>query len=179
MSMFTYKGFYDEIINKYPSGNFIEIGCWIGESSSYLLREIKNKNLNIRVCFVDSWLGGNNEPTEKAHIIKNGIDYIYNQFISNTNIDIPKTIIRGDSVESASLYQDNYADFIFIDAGHQGLECYNDMVAWFPKLKIGGTMAGHDIDYPPVEYCIDKFSKEYSIKIGKINNEWHCWRFIK
>lgn len=41
-------------------------------------------------------------------------------------------------VEDASL------DFIYVDARHDYCGCREDIELWWPKLKIGGLMAGHD-----------------------------------
>ena len=35
-------------------------------------------------------------------------------------------------------------DFVYIDARHDYDGCLEDIVAWYPKLKKGGLIAGHD-----------------------------------
>jgi len=39
---------------------------------------------------------------------------------------------------------DEHFDFIYVDARHDFKGVYEDMVAWWPKLRMGGIMAGHD-----------------------------------
>lgn len=41
-------------------------------------------------------------------------------------------------------YDDEYFDFIYVDARHDFKGVYDDMVAYWPKLKVGGILAGHD-----------------------------------
>lgn len=48
------------------------------------------------------------------------------------------------SVEAAKGFEDNYFDFIYIDAEHTYESVKQDMESWFPKLKPNGLMAGHD-----------------------------------
>ena len=39
---------------------------------------------------------------------------------------------------------DGFFDFIYVDARHDFKGVYEDLVAWWPKLRAGGIMAGHD-----------------------------------
>ena len=41
-------------------------------------------------------------------------------------------------------YEDEYFDFIYVDARHDFKGVWEDMVNYWPKLKVGGIMAGHD-----------------------------------
>ena len=59
-------------------------------------------------------------------------------------VEMYYTPVRMSSVEAASLYADNSLDFVFIDAGHTYEDCFSDIQAWLPKVKAGGTLAGHD-----------------------------------
>ena len=44
----------------------------------------------------------------------------------------------------AKTYPDAYFDCIYVDARHDWKGVYEDLKAWWPKLKVGGIMAGHD-----------------------------------
>lgn len=51
---FDFKDFYSSMIDKFHNyGKFVEIGCWFGKSSCYLLQEIIDRKSNIQVDFVD------------------------------------------------------------------------------------------------------------------------------
>ena len=41
-------------------------------------------------------------------------------------------------------YRDGYFDFIYVDARHDRLGVLQDLSEWWPKLRVGGLMAGHD-----------------------------------
>ena len=41
-------------------------------------------------------------------------------------------------------YDDEYFDYIYVDARHDFKGVWEDLVAYWPKLKVGGIMAGHD-----------------------------------
>lgn len=42
----------------------------------------------------------------------------------------------------------NNLDLVYIDAGHYSEEVAADIDSWLPKVREGGILAGHDIDYP-------------------------------
>ena len=44
----------------------------------------------------------------------------------------------------AQQYADEYFDFIYVDARHDRLGVLEDLSVWWPKLRRGGVMAGHD-----------------------------------
>lgn len=81
-------------------------------------------------------------------------------------------IIRDYSENACNSFEDNFFDFIYIDADHTFNSIYNDLNIWYRKVKIGGILSGHDyhnlekkkdnIKYGVVE-AVNKFSIEKSI----------------
>jgi disulfide oxidoreductase YuzD len=48
------------------------------------------------------------------------------------------------------LFPDNYFDFVYIDANHTWQGITNDIHDWWPKVKLGGYLCGHDYIYKGV-----------------------------
>jgi hypothetical protein len=50
------------------------------------------------------------------------------------------------------MYLDFEVDFVFLDDHHEEESVYREILAWLPRLKSGGVIAGHDINdhYPGV-----------------------------
>lgn len=182
---FSYSSLYEEVVRLFGHNtdmvNFCEIGCWFGRSGVFLLEEIKEKQANIVMHFVDHWKGGYQAPTELKMVEEfGGGDKLYTRFCDNTALvpEVKKIINRKDSLLAVKDYPEEYFSFIFIDAAHEDFDCYNDMVAWLPKLKVGGIMAGHDIDGQWVRASVDRFSREFGTSVD-IMGGIQCWRFTK
>jgi hypothetical protein len=58
-------------------------------------------------------------------------------------------LIRSYSLDLAPLFQDKSIDFIYIDARHDYCSVLEDLMLYYPKLKCGGVMAGHDFITAP------------------------------
>ena len=68
-------------------------------------------------------------------------------------------IITGKSADAVKMFDDNFFDFVFIDATHS-YECVKqDIIDWGPKVKSGGFLCGHDYGVPRfagVEQAVDE-----------------------
>jgi hypothetical protein len=48
-------------------------------------------------------------------------------------------ICRMDSVTAAATFADRSLDFVYIDGDHSYAGCRRDILAWAPKVKVGGV----------------------------------------
>lgn len=53
-------------------------------------------------------------------------------------------LLRGDSVKMAEVIDNDQLDFAYLDADHTYEAVKADIAAWWPKVRPGGTLAGHD-----------------------------------
>eukprot|EP00922_Rhytidocystis_sp_ex-Travisia-forbesii_P058532 GHVS01086528.1.p1 GENE.GHVS01086528.1~~GHVS01086528.1.p1 ORF type:complete len:366 (+),score=42.85 GHVS01086528.1:184-1281(+) len=53
-------------------------------------------------------------------------------------------VCRDFTTACAELFPDEYFDFVYIDARHDRHSVALDLEDWWPKLNVGGIMAGHD-----------------------------------
>lgn len=71
------------------------------------------------------------------------------------------------SQDAAKVVPDESLDWVYVDAGHMYQECLADLRAWYPKVKHGGVLAGHDYvkNVPFIGVCeaVRDFMKEYSL----------------
>ena len=152
---FSYPNLYTSIVeNNQDGAHIVEVGSWKGRSASFMAVEIINSNKNIKFDCVDTWEGSIEHKT--YDVITE--EKLYDIFLSN--IEPVKHVInpiRMDSIEASKLYDDNSLDFVFIDASHEYEDVKKDILAWLPKVKIGGILAGHDYDtFEGVNRAVDE-----------------------
>ena len=142
---------YERIVHFFPDpSTFVEIGCWMGQSTAYMASYIKNNKKAHKFYAVDTWKGEVNSDAQKNIVKEHGGSLFY-QFVKNIHacrlLDyvIP---LKMDSVDAAKLFPDAHFDFIFIDGCHLYEYVKADLDAWLPKLKKGGIIAGDDYQDP-------------------------------
>jgi predicted O-methyltransferase YrrM len=170
---FTYPKLYSGVVKYFPDNSiFVEVGSWRGRSSVYMGVEIVNSGKEQMLVCVDTWEGS--EEHIGWDILKE--DGLYQEFLKNiepVNDEREGTIehIRGKSLEVVDSIQNFSLDFVFIDASHDYENVIADIRAWYPKLKEGGVIAGHD--YPTwagVKKAVDEYFKR-----GEIVSKEQCW----
>jgi predicted O-methyltransferase YrrM len=127
--------------------HFVEIGSWRGKSSAFMAVEIANSGKNIQFDCVDTWRGSVDEAIhqEDAGVVN---DTLYQEFLDNMKpVEAHFRPVRMTSLEAATTYLDNSLDFVFIYAQHDYDSVKADILAWAPKVKRGGILAGHDYNY--------------------------------
>lgn len=143
--------------NKYTIG--AEIGVNKGKTSARLLKYCPSLHL----IAVDKWEQIIPDPNgEKIGCEENDMEKDRRLFM---RVVFPfrhrLTVLRGDSVEMAEKVEDNSLDFIFIDADHRYEAVKADIRAWTPKLKPGGLLSGHDINYVSVHRAVEELIPDF------------------
>ena len=167
---FTYPELYQEYANALGDGSvFVEVGSWKAKSISFLAVELLNLKKTVACYAVDTWSGSSEH--QEMDIVKE--DKLYDLFLSN--IDPIKSIvtpIRKPSTQAAKDFADRSIDIIFIDAAHEYEPVKEDIIAWLPKVKIGGILSGHDYLHEGVKKAVDEIFGNKVI----FRNAWeNCW----
>ncbi len=116
----------------------VEVGSWKGRSSNALLT---GNDKGIVFC-LDTWQGSSNIEDDTNWMAKQ--ENILSQFKANTCQFNNLVFIQKDSIVGANDFADQSIDMIFIDANHTYEGVKADILAWLPKVKIGGLITGHD-----------------------------------
>ena len=171
---FNYQDVYKRIVESVPSGgHIVEVGAWKGASTSYLAVEAQHKKLRIDV--IDNW-SGSDEHKNMNDIRENSL---FGTFIDNLrpviNLINP---IRSDSVTASRMYDEESLDAVFIDADHRYESVKADILAWMPKVKKEGILAGHDYmsEYDGVIKAVNETLSRFET-IECLSNK--CWFWIK
>ena len=113
--------------------DYLEVGCFEGLSSFYVLSEYNYVN----AFFLDIW----DLPNPNSKTLSNDFDSIEKAFDENlSGFNFIK--IKDDSVVSMrKLFKQNKSfDFIYIDGSHNGEDILSDAIEAFKILKIDGLI---------------------------------------
>jgi len=88
--------------------------------------------------------------------------------------------IRKTSEEASKDFADESLDFVYIDADHTYKGIWKDLNCWYPKLKKGCLIAGHDIHEVPVQSAVFRFFCEVcKDQEGIVDWQYNDWWFKK
>lgn len=147
---FNYQGLYSSLVESANSpAHFVEVGVWKGTSAAYMTVEIANSGKAIQFDCVDTFQGStaHRDPDQSCYepLLITDPDWLYNTFVQNMQpVQSYYNARRMSSVDAAATYTDSSLDFVFIDAEHTYPALSADLQAWYPKIKNGGTIGGHD-----------------------------------
>lgn len=119
----------------------VEIGSWLGESTEVIAGYVKP----YPVVVVD-WFKGNKGTALEEIAEKEDIFPLFKKNMMDVGLWGQIRPFLMDSIEAANFFKEDYFDFIFIDASHDYESVKADIEAWYPKLKSGGIISGHDCE---------------------------------
>lgn len=176
---FTFPQLYSYMVDHYDSGShFVEVGSFQGASMAYLAVEVINSKKDIKLTAVDIWNRytidglGLKDPSSVPE------DFVYHLYKENIKpVEHMVESLRMGSYEASQRFADGSLDFIFIDANHVYEAVLTDLTLWYPKLKSGGHIAGHDYHNDEgVKKAVKEFfhKNDDSLYVGE-----QCWSFFK
>jgi len=123
----------------------LEVGVCKGEYSKLLLGESRLDLL----CGVDAY--SNDEVLTRTKLKKcDRAPGKFEQHYEEAKITLERfgsrhKLIRKLSEEAVDDFADDSLDFIYLDASHLATGVFLDLMLYYPKLKVGGIMAIHDV----------------------------------
>ncbi len=174
---FDYEDLYSKVYEDLgDTAHIAEVGCWLGRSACFMGELIKNGGKQVRFDCIDLWRHPRTEWSDA--LIKGNKENQTADFVSNLDIaGVLETVnvIQLSSLEAVNVYADQSLDFIFIDNDHSEEHVFEELNAWWPKLKKGGTLAGHDYSeehWPGVVNAVKRFAKSKRKKHSVMNNSY-------
>jgi predicted O-methyltransferase YrrM len=129
-----------EVIKKYDFSIVVEVGAATGMTTEFLLAKCPTLQ---RLTVVDLW----EAIPGSSYWDRNDMEEVFrNKFEKESKV----SILKGVSWEQAVNIEDKSVDLVFIDASHDYNSVIKDIKAWMPKIKKGGILCGHDIQFPGV-----------------------------
>ena len=150
-----------QVFSAYGFTTGAEVGVWRGGFSEAMCKALPGLQLR---C-VDAWGGDPTYHESKAAASWGKIRLEAERRLSPFGCVIDARC----SVEAAADVADRSLDFVYVDANHSREAVYVDLMAWAPKVRVGGVVAGHDYrDFPTrptiqVKVAVDAFVRDHQI----------------
>lgn len=161
----NFYSFYEEIAKWIPDGGtWVELGLAWGESFRWGVVACLNEGKNIRMvgvdAFPDAW---HHNGTPMEQMFHNHMEPLAGKY----------EVIRSASWDAAVNFPDASIDFVFVDADHVYESVKKDILAWLPKVKPGGIIAGHDYnkEHPGVLQAVPEIFGNRVIPVPSDDND--------
>lgn len=140
-----------------------EIGVWHGDNAEELLRDLPIKRLVLVDPYKEYKAEGVNPITQAS--LNEARDHAMRLVPPDGRV----VWFLMTSVEAATQLREAQFDYVYIDANHNREFVRKDIEAWWPLVKKGGVMGGHDCDLEGVKKTIDSFFGTYK----KDHSDWY------
>ena len=191
----------NHLFSEFPNGKGVEVGTFKGAFSKNIL-----SFWNGTLFMVDVWrkLGEEYVDMSNHANYKHGV---YGEAMDNIEgFEDRGIMIRGTSKITSNMFLDGSLDFVYIDANHAYDFVKEDIDLWYPKVKEGGYLLGHDyldmdwyndpaysennknkhiwdhqgvyIGVFGVNPAVDEFCQKNNYNVT-VNNEWYGTWYIK
>ena len=163
----------------------VEVGVKTGWFSEVLLERWKGRHL----ISVDPWLA--DEPDayiDVANVEQPEHERFYDETCRRLErFGARSSIWRMTSADAAPRIPHHSLDFVYLDARHDYESVRDDLAQWFPKVRPGGILAGHDYidgtfvngDFG-VRSAVDEFFAARSLRVRHTftDSPWDSWFVI-
>nr|ACD54616.1 unknown [Adineta vaga] len=186
MTRLVFKSIAQEL--SIPLHLVVEIGSFIGKSSSNIGRVIQNNpawaDKTVLLC-IDTWLGSVEHWIQERPLI--GIEFgrptIYEQFLANmieaelTNTVLP---LSTPSLVGAQILLRHklFPQIIFLDSAHLQGETLVELELYWELLQPGGILVGDDWKWIAVQCDLLRFADSVGVKPNVIKNIWYIKKEI-
>lgn len=164
------------LAGEHACGRLVEIGCWLGRSTSYLAGLCRARAVEL-VC-VDHWTGSSDDfdAAYRTRLEQRPVEAEFRAHLARLQLDT--TILRQASLDAAARLADASVDLVFLDASHDRGAVSADIAAWRPKLRPGGRLAGHDYapDHPGVIDAVDAAAEALGLSLEHGPGSLWCLR---
>lgn len=151
-SFTNFEALYRRIVEACPKkgGKIVEIGAWLGKSAVLMAELIEQSGKKIHFVTVDPFVvqpvfdGQLWQFGEVSNSYKPDAHALFEKHIREAGYQQEVFLLADYSEGAVRQFEDNTLDAVFIDGAHDAENVAFDLRAWYPKVKSGGIIAGHD-----------------------------------
>jgi predicted O-methyltransferase YrrM len=159
-----------------PVRTLVEVGVHDGRNAAEMLYHLRPH----KFWLIDPWSA--NYPAGYAGNTQKDWDELYTKVTERFSLFDYVEIIREASDKAAFLIPDEL-DMVYLDADHAYDSIAADIKLWWPKVRVGGLLAGDDYSYDTVRKAVKELEKyllsnnaTYHLNISPSLTQW--W-FVK
>ena len=144
-------------LNKTKAEVVAEVGVREGYFSKFILDNTSVKKLYA----IDPW--ENNAELSDCETVFRTCKSLLDPFGDRAEM------VKGYSPSASEMFENNSLDFVYIDGLHDYESVKADIAGFYPKLKTGGIIAGHDYhlgDWPGVYNAVNEFITNNNLEIN-------------
>jgi predicted O-methyltransferase YrrM len=135
-----------------PPKHIVEIGSYCGASGKIIAQSFPDATVH---C-VDPWKQYTEDCStydlDRQALELQESESIFDEIAaSQTNMMKHRT----SSADFAPFMES--ADFVYIDGNHQYSSVIADLHTWYPRIKLGGAICGHDYSWPSIQSALKSF----------------------
>jgi hypothetical protein len=155
----------------------VEVGVLRGEFSKVILETWQGRKLYL----VDAWRSFSTEIYQDANNV-NDQQHLNNMLTAVSSVASygeRVCAIRDLSSNAAALFDDDSLDVVYIDANHSYEFVIQDIRSWWPKVRRGGILAGHDYSFEEVRDAVNEFVRDRGVELTLSDDRPMSWMVIK
>ena len=140
-----------------------EIGVFQGGNALRLLSLPLEK-----LYLIDPYKSYNQYESEKIAYVQKQLDEAKEMMMARVSAHPLRhkvEIIINDSVKASANFPDRFFDYVYIDGNHSYPSVTSDLNAWYPKVKRGRFLAGHDYITEATARAVNDFSVANGLKV--------------
>ncbi len=140
-----------------------DIGAEIGVAYGVFAYYVLLQNEPAKLYLIDPWeygLQADLEPDPTAEKQKSRDDQyktVCGYFAPYKNVEI----VRMKSEDAASMFENDYFDYVYIDGEHSYAAVTRDLANYFHKVKVGGYLIGDDYGWTGIMPAVQDFLKAH------------------
>lgn len=165
------------IINEKGYKVGVEVGVAYGGHSECILRDTK-----VEVLYgIDPYTRYQEYDGDAMNLEQSKLDDMFQMVNSRLAFyDGRFRLMRQFSVKASVDFGNESLDFAYLDGNHYEQFVLEDLTAWFPKVRAGGMISGHDYNHPSfpgLTRIVNKFFADKGLSVNYLGN--HNWCVYK
>ena len=164
----------------------VEVGVWRGDYSAEIIAALAPTQFTgvdpylLHPAYADC-----PDPVEFAN--QDNLDDLYDRTSARFHPWSNAILRRQTGVAASQAFTDLSLDFVYIDGDHSYEFVSTDIKAWWPRVKSGGILAGHD--YTPgnpekdhtygVIQAVTEFAQTHTLQIHTTSEQYATWWVMK